>query len=62
MSGAEMTVALRSKYGSDIVVIAVTGSDPDSPQAHEALEQGVDFVMMKPVDVGKLFRILGVRR
>ena len=61
MSGTEMTTALRAQHGTDVILIAITGYDTQSAEAKQARNEGVDYVMQKPVDVEKLVRILGVR-
>ena len=61
MSGAEMAAALRARFGTDLVLVAITGYDSQSPQARAARDAGVDYVMTKPVDVEKLVHIMGLR-
>ena len=57
MDGFELTQRLRTEYGDDIVLIAVTGAPPDSPSVQSTFEL-VDHYFVKPVDIRKLTNIL----
>lgn len=57
MDGFELTRQLRSEYGDDIVLIAVTGAPPDSESVQSTFEL-VDHYFVKPVDIEKLTNIL----
>jgi len=57
MDGFELTRRLRTEYGDDIVLIAVTGAPPDSPSVQSTFEL-VDHYFVKPVDIEKLTNIL----
>lgn len=59
MDGFELTRKLRTEYGDDIVLIAVTGAAPDSPSVQSTFEL-VDHYFVKPVDIQKLTNILTV--
>ncbi|MES2960182.1 MAG: response regulator [Pseudomonadota bacterium] len=61
MTGTELAAALRAKYEADVILIAITGYDSESAQARSARDEGVDYVMTKPVDVQRLLQILGIR-
>jgi CheY-like chemotaxis protein len=57
VTGAELTGQLRSLYGSELVIIVLTGST--RPEDQEAAElAGVDYVLHKPLDVARLERLL----
>lgn len=57
MDGFELTRRLRTEYGDDIVLIAVTGAPPDSASVQSTFEL-VDHYFVKPVDLQKLTNIL----
>lgn len=57
MDGLELTQKLRTEYGDDIVLIAVTGAPPDSPAVQSTFEL-VDHYFVKPLDIQKLQEIL----
>ena len=57
MDGFELTRKLRTAYGDDIVLIAVTGAAPDNPSVQSTFEL-VDHYFVKPVDVQRLTNIL----
>ena len=57
VGGAELAKRIRSENGSELVLLALTGSVRESDQ--EAAElSGVDYVLHKPLDVGRLRRLL----
>ncbi|ARN22520.1 response regulator [Piscinibacter gummiphilus] len=57
IDGAEVTRQLRAEIGTELVIIAVTGSP--STSEHERLElAGVDFVLAKPLAENELRRFL----
>ena len=57
MNGLELSRGLRQRFGEDLVLIAVTGlvSDADRERAEAA---GVDFVLVKPLDLSRLRKLL----
>ena len=57
VGGVELARRIRSENGSDVVLLALTGSLRQSDQ--EAAElSGVDYVLHKPLDVDRLRRML----
>ncbi len=57
LDGSEVTRQLRASIGTELVVIAVTGSS--SAHDWERLEAaGVDFVLAKPIEADQLRRLL----
>lgn len=57
MDGLQLTRALRSEYGDDVVLIAITGAPEDSPDVQSTFDL-VDHYFVKPVDARRLKNIL----
>jgi CheY-like chemotaxis protein len=57
IDGADLALLLRARYGSGLVIIAVTGiAERD---IHDTAERaGVDFLLQKPLQIDKLMEIL----
>ena len=60
IDGLELTHRLRSSYGDDIVLVAVTGCSVDEARVSETFEL-VDHYLSKPIDMAKLETILPPR-
>ncbi len=56
-SGLRLAEQVRARYGSMLVVIAVTGY-AGSDNADVAMASGLDHVLAKPIDYERLNRIL----
>lgn len=56
MDGYEVARQLRDAHGSPMLLVAVTGYKKDDKRLHEA---GFDDHLLKPVDLDKLFALLG---
>ncbi len=57
MDGCELARRLRSLFGGDVVLVAVTGEkDPDRDR--HAIEAGFDWLFEKPADVRQLLAVL----
>jgi DNA-binding response OmpR family regulator len=61
IDGLELTRRLRSTYGDDIVLVAVTGGRADEGRVSKTFEL-VDHYLAKPIDMKKLEKILPRRR
>ena len=57
MGGRELTRLLRERYGDAMVLIAVSGSDPDDERVSQTFDN-VDHYFRKPVDRAALRRLL----
>ncbi len=57
MDGSELTQELRKRYGDEIVLLAVSGSDPDDERVSRTFEQ-VDHYFRKPIDLAALRKIV----
>ena len=57
MLGTEVARHLREKLGPELVMIAVTGI-ADTALLELAEVSGVDFLMLKPLDIDKITKIL----
>jgi CheY-like chemotaxis protein len=57
MDGNELTRTLRSRYGDDIVLIAVTGREHDDERVSDTFAR-VDHYLQKPVDADVLRKLL----
>ena len=57
MDGNELTRTLRSRYGDDIVLIAVTGREHDDERVSDTFAR-VDHYLQKPVDTDVLRKLL----
>ena len=57
IGGHELTRQLRSRYGSDIVLVAVTGTGAANDRISGRFEQ-FDHYLRKPVDLGLLKKLL----
>ena len=57
MNGLELTRQLRMVSGDDIVLIAMTGQEPRSPQVRDAFAL-VDHYLHKPFDIEMLEKVL----
>jgi CheY-like chemotaxis protein len=57
MDGNELTRTLRSRYGDDIVLIAVTGREHDDERVSDTFAR-VDHYLQKPVDPDILRKLL----
>lgn len=58
IDGYELATLLRHRYQDDMVLIAVTGSDPKMDRVADTFAI-VDYHLQKPVDVRLLRRLLG---
>ncbi|MGQ3053591.1 MAG: response regulator [Roseateles sp.] len=60
LDGVELSKRLRTRYGPDLVLIAVTGRT--GSHAHdEAMRAGIDHVLSKPLSVERLRRFFPPR-
>jgi DNA-binding response OmpR family regulator len=57
MDGNELTRTLRTRYGDDIVLIAVTGREYDDERVSDTFAR-VDHYLQKPVDPDVLRKLL----
>ena len=57
MDERELTRLLRERYGDAMVLIAVSGSDPDDERVSQTFDN-VDHYFRKPVDLAALRRLL----
>ena len=57
MDGNELTRTLRTRYGDDIVLIAVTGREHDDERVSDTFAR-VDHYLQKPVDPDQLRKLL----
>lgn len=57
MDGSELTRQLRARYEDSMVLIAVSGSDPDDERVRQTFDS-VDHYFRKPVDLARLRRLL----
>jgi CheY-like chemotaxis protein len=57
MDGNELTRTLRTRYGDDIVLIAVTGREHDDERVSDTFAR-VDHYLQKPVDPDVLRKLL----
>jgi len=57
IDGLELTRRLRTTYGDDIVLVAVTGAAADQARVAGTFEL-VDHYLPKPIDMTKLEKIL----
>lgn len=57
MDGLQLTRELRSRYGDDVVLIAITGAPEDSDAVKSTFHL-VDHYFVKPLDVQRLQTIL----
>lgn len=57
MDGRELTRQLRQRYGDSMVLIAVSGTDPDNERVAQTFDS-VDHYFRKPVDLVALRRLL----
>ena len=57
MDGRELTRLLRERYRDPMVLIAVSGSDPDDERVSQTFDN-VDHYFRKPVDRAALRRLL----
>ena len=57
MDGNELTRTLRTRYGDDIVLIAVTGREHDDARVVDTFAR-VDHYLQKPVDPNLLRKLL----
>jgi len=53
MSSVELATRLRQMFGGDIAIVAMAGSDVDAMD-YKTMLPLCDFVLTKPVDLGKL--------
>jgi len=60
IDGLELTRRLRTSYGDDIVLVAVTGGSVDQARVAGTFEL-VDHYLAKPIDMAKLEKILPKR-
>lgn len=59
MDGSELTRRLRELYGDEIVLLAISGRDPDDERVGRTFEQ-VDHYFRKPVDLAVLRKIINL--
>lgn len=59
MDGRELTRQLRATYGDTMVLIAVSGSDPEDERVSETFDS-VDHYYRKPIDLAALRRLLSI--
>ncbi|MEO8296894.1 MAG: response regulator [Burkholderiales bacterium] len=57
IDGSQLAATLRSDYGDDIVLIAVTGGDEEQAPVKSTFLQ-VDHYLRKPLDIPSLHRLL----
>lgn len=57
INGIELTRQLRSAFGNELVLIAVTGNT-DASALSAAEEAGIDYLLSKPLDVARFRRIV----
>jgi DNA-binding response OmpR family regulator len=57
MDGRELTRRLRAQYVDEMVLIAVSGSDPHDERVSETFD-AVDHYFRKPIDLAALRRLL----
>ena len=57
MDGNDLTRTLRTRYGDDIVLIAVTGREHDDERVSDTFAR-VDHYLQKPVDPDLLRKLL----
>ena len=57
MGGVELARHVRAGFGSELVMIALTGSS-QPPDITDAEQAGADFVLRKPLDVKRLRQLL----
>jgi CheY-like chemotaxis protein len=57
VGGAELARRIRSERGSEMVLLALTGSVREADQ-EDAERAGIDYVLHKPLDVSRLRRML----
>ena len=60
LTGFDVARALRRELGSEVRIIAVTGSGQQEDR-EAALEAGFDHYLLKPVDLGFVESLLGQR-
>jgi DNA-binding response OmpR family regulator len=61
IDGLELTQRLRTTYGDDIVLVAVTGGRVEEARVSKTFEL-VDHYLAKPIEMDKLEKILPARR
>lgn len=59
LPGHLLTQRMRAQYGSDIVLIAMSGFEREDPRVAETF-LGADHYFVKPVDLKALFRALSL--
>lgn len=59
MDGRELTQQLRRRYGDAMVLIAVSGTDPEDERVTQTFDS-VDHYFRKPVDLAALRRLLSL--
>jgi DNA-binding response OmpR family regulator len=57
MDGIELARTIRERHGTGVVLIALTGWT-DTERQEEAEVAGVDFVLVKPLDMNRFLRLL----
>jgi CheY-like chemotaxis protein len=57
VDGLELARTLRSQYGDDIVLVAVTGRSPTDARVADAVAV-VDHKLQKPIDLEQLRKVL----
>lgn len=57
IDGCELIQRLRSRYGDDLVLIAITGADSGDPRVAAAFAC-VDHHLCKPIDAAVLAKVL----
>lgn len=57
VDGLELARTLRSRYGDDIVLVAVTGRSPSDSRVADAFVV-VDHYLQKPIDLAQLRKVL----
>lgn len=57
VDGLELARTLRSRYGDDIVLVAVTGRSPTDSRVADAFVV-VDHYLQKPIDLEQLRKVL----
>lgn len=57
MDGLELTKLLRTRYGDDVVLIAMTGSTPDDRRVYDTFTR-VDHYLSKPITAEQLRKVL----
>ncbi len=58
MDGLDLTNSLRSRFGDDIVLIAITGGSSQDDERVSSTFNQVDHYLQKPIDPARLRKVL----